>query len=198
MKALAAALFLFLPALAEAQDWALAAARVAQASVYLESPESGCTGFVIDSERDYILTAAHCLHDDLYADSLPVEVVFKDLRRDLMVLYVEGIGEGREALRLAAVNPKLGEEVASHGFGYSLELPMFRIAHVSMEEARVDGAGPFIAIDAAFVAGQSGGAVVNPLGEVVMIVQRASNLMGVGVGAETIRGRVKKFFAKAP
>jgi S1-C subfamily serine protease len=196
MKALAAALFLFLPALAEAQDWALAAARVAQASVYLESPESGCTGFVIDSERDYILTAAHCLHDDLYADSLPVEVVFKDLRRDLMVLYVEGIGEGREALRLAAVNPKLGEEVASHGFGYALEHPMFRIAHVSMEEARIDGMGPFIAIDAAFVGGQSGGPCVNRAGEVVMIVQRASNLMGVGVGAETIRGRVKKFFSK--
>jgi S1-C subfamily serine protease len=196
MKALAVALFLFLPALVEAQDWALAAARVAQASVYLESPESGCTGFVIDSERDYILTAAHCLHDDLYADSLPVEVVFKDLRRDLMVLYVEGIGEGREALRLAAVNPKLGEEVASHGFGYALEHPMFRIAHVSMEEARIDGMGPFIAIDAAFVGGQSGGPCVNRAGEVVMIVQRASNLMGVGVGAETIRGRVKKFFSK--
>jgi S1-C subfamily serine protease len=193
---LAVALLVFLPALAEAQDWALAAAKVAQASVYLESPDSGCTGFVIDSERDLILTAAHCLHDDLYADSLPVEVVFKDIRRDLMVLYVEGIGDDREALKLAAANPKLGEEVASHGFGYALEHPMFRIAHVSMEEARIEGMGPFIAIDAAFVGGQSGGAVVNPLGEVVMIVQRASNLMGVGVGAETIRGRVKKFFSK--
>jgi S1-C subfamily serine protease len=195
MKVLLALLLLSLPSLAHAQSWTLAAERVEQASVFLQIPESGCTGFVIDAARDYVLTAAHCFHEDLYVDSLPVsKVVFKDVRWDLMVLEVEGVGDGREALKLSAVDPKLGEQVASYGYGYTLEKPMFRVAHISMLDIRIDDLGPFVAIDAAFVGGQSGGPVVNPEGEVVMIVQRASNLMGVGISAEDIKKKVKKFF----
>ena len=45
-----------------------------------------------------------------------------------------------------------------------------------------------------FVPGQSGGPVVNEKGEVVMIVQMGTNIVGLGVGTETIRDKVGRFF----
>jgi S1-C subfamily serine protease len=58
--------------------------------------------------------------------------------------------------------------------------------------------GPFVMIDAAYVGGQSGGPCINIQGEVVSIVQRASNLVGIGVGAEKLRDRIGKFFEVKP
>ena len=57
-------------------------------------------------------------------------------------------------------------------------------------------AGTFVSLDSAFVGGQSGGPVVNAAGEVVLIVQRASNTVGIGVGADVIRERMGRFFGK--
>lgn len=51
-------------------------------------------------------------------------------------------------------------------------------------------------IDAAYVNGQSGGAVVNAKGEVVSIVQRANGLFGIGVGAETMRDKLSRYLPK--
>ena len=56
--------------------------------------------------------------------------------------------------------------------------------------------GPLVLIDAAYVPGQSGGPCVNASGEVVSIVQRASNVLGVGVGAETIKSKMGRYFQK--
>ena len=88
--------------------------------------------------------------------------------------------------------------MASYGYGYALERPMFRTAHVSDEAAQIPDieGGPFVMIDAAYVGGQSGGPCINAAGEVVSIVQRASNLIGIGVGAETIREKVGRYLAK--
>ncbi len=50
--------------------------------------------------------------------------------------------------------------------------------------------------DAAFVSGQSGGPCVNAAGEVVMMVQRGSSTVGLGVGAETIKNKAGRYFQK--
>ncbi len=52
--------------------------------------------------------------------------------------------------------------------------------------------------DSPFVGGQSGGPVVNAAGELVLIVQRGDGgTTGLGVGVETIRARVGRFFSAA-
>lgn len=180
---------------AEAADWAAVVPNVKASTVEVASGAGACTGFVIDNERDLVLTAAHCdgPKDTLFADNLKAEVKAKDDKSDLMVLYVKDID--RPALKLAKNDPKVGEEVASFGWGYALEEPMFRVAHVSAENVALERSH-YIAIDASFVSGQSGGPVVNVQGEVVLIVQRGNEVIGFGVGAERISDRMGRFFSK--
>jgi S1-C subfamily serine protease len=184
-------------------DWVSVVTALAKSTVYIETADGGCTGFVINSlVRDnekvtHIATAAHCDGKELYADQSPAKVVFKDTKKDLMVLQVDDLE--RPALRLALEDPKIGETVASYGFGYAWERPMFRLAHIADDATYIheEGiGGPFFMLDAAFVGGQSGGPCVNAAGEVVMIVQRASDRVGLGVGAETIKSKIGRFFAK--
>jgi S1-C subfamily serine protease len=184
------------------QDWSAAVALLAKSTVYIETKGGGCTGFVIntitdkdDDKKTRILTAAHCEGPEMYADQTPTKVLFKDTKKDLLVLEVDDLE--RPALRLAATDPVVGSLVASFGYGYSLERPMFRVAHISDDKTYIpDTGGPYYVIDAAFVAGMSGGPVVNAAGEVVMIVQMASDRVGLGIGADEIRRKVGRFFAK--
>lgn len=184
----------FLPPIACASTWTIAE-KLTESVVYLESKEGSCTGFVIDDDRDFVLTAAHCDGAELFADQSPTKIVSKDVKSDLMVLYVKGVD--RPALKLASKNPAIGEEVASLGFGYGLERPLFRVSHISDNKAEIaEISGNMVTVDSAFAPGQSGGPVVNQSGEVVMIVQMANDRMGLGRGAETIKSKVGKFFQK--
>lgn len=177
-------------------DWSVVAKELRESIVYLQTEAGSCTGFVIDDERDFVLTAAHCDGKEMYVDLAPAKVRAKDAKNDLMVVFVEGID--RPALKLAKLNPKVGDEVASYGFGFGLEQPLFRQAHVSATEVNISGSGGsgvHIALDSNFIPGQSGGPVVNLKNEVVLIVQLGSNAgVGLGVGAETIREKLGKYF----
>lgn len=199
------AVVLFCIHLSASADWTSIADTLSKSVVYLENKHGSCTGFVVNSDAkgkdkedvDYILTAAHCDGKDLYADQTATRTLWKDTKKDLMVLEVANLD--RPALRIARDNPKIGDEVASYGFGWGLERPMFRTAHVSDDNTYIpeDGiGGPFIVIDAAFVSGQSGGPVVNHAGEVVLMVQRGGGGVGIGVGAETMRGKAGRYFEK--
>jgi S1-C subfamily serine protease len=194
---LALSLFAFsLPTMAST-DWRLAAEKVARSAVFIESKEGSCTGFVIDNDRDYVLTAAHCDAKDLFVDQSPAKVISKDVKKDLMVVHIDDLD--RPALKLAKDNPKTGDEVASFGYGYGLERPMFRVTHISDDKIYIpyEGiGGPLVAVDATFVPGQSGGPVVNVEGDVVMVVQLGTPIVGFGVGAETIKDKVGKYFQR--
>lgn len=197
------AIIALLPPLSTAANttWVDVAERLMSTVIPLtyENDKGGCSGFVIDTERDYVLTAAHCGADKVYVDQVPATEVAKDVKKDLLVLHVEDIGDDRPALKLAAKDPKTGEEVASLGFGYALEKPMFRIAHVANVNVQVPDAGnggPYVVFDSAFVGGQSGGPVINAQGELVAIVQMASANVGLGVGAETIKSKVGRYFQR--
>ena len=205
MKRLAITLLAFVLAVSPvlAADWVALAKPVRDSIVEIASAGGACTGFIIHSTAkrdkdnvDYVLTAAHCEGADLVADLKPAIVKAKDFKNDLMVLEIENTD--RPALRLADSDPKVGEEVASYGYGYALDQPMFRVAHVSAQDANIGLPVQYHAIDASFVPGQSGGPVVNEKGQVVMVVQRGSNVVGFGVGAEKIRDRVGRFFEQAP
>lgn len=192
-------------ALSLSADWSSIASTLNKSVVYIQTASGSCSGFVIHSSAtnkdkedvDYVMTAAHCFGEDLYVDQTVGKVLFKDVKKDLMVLEVPDLG--RPALRLARDNPKIGDEVASLGFGWGLERPMFRTAHVSDDNTYIpeEGiGGPFIVIDAQFVSGQSGGPTVNLAGEVVLIVQRGGGGVGIGIGAELIRSKAGRYFEK--
>lgn len=186
-----------------ANDWSAVVKQVEKSVVWANvGDEGGCTAFLINQEKHYLLTAAHCApneHGVLWVDSVPAKVIFYDKKRDLMVVQAEDIDPTRPALKLAAKNPAIGQDVMSIGFGFALERPFFRQAHIQDDKMAVPGVdgGPFVSTDSAFVPGQSGGPVVNMAGEVVLIVQRGDGgTTGLGVGAETIRERVGRFFGK--
>jgi S1-C subfamily serine protease len=188
-----------------AADWTPVADKLSKSVVYIESKGGSCTGFVVHSDAkgkdkedvDYVLTAAHCDGDELYVDQTVARTLWKDTKKDLMVLEVSDLG--RPALRLAKANPKIGDEVASYGYGWGLERPMFRTGHVSDDNTYIPESGiggPFMVIDAQFVSGQSGGPVVNAAGEVVLMVQRGGQGVGLGVGVEVMRSKAGRYVEK--
>ncbi len=188
-------------------DWSTLVKTLERSVVTIERDDNGtsCTGFIINSRAkdkdnhdvDYVLTAAHCEATKLWADQSMATVIAKNKEKDLIVLSIED--SDRPALKLAADNPKVGDEIASFGYGYGLERPLFRLTHISAETyIPYEGiGGPLYLTDATFVGGQSGGPAINTTGEVVMIVQMGTNSVGMGVGADTIRQKVGKYFEKA-
>jgi S1-C subfamily serine protease len=197
MKRVLISLLLFplavLPALAT--DWSVQAAKLRDSVVYIESAGGSCSGAVIDSTRDYVLTAAHCDGEKLFIDQSPAKVISKDVKSDLMVAHVDGLE--RPALKLALKNPVTGQEVATYGYGFGLEQPLFRTHHVSDAEAQLPELPyRYVAVDSAFLPGQSGGPVVDLNNQVVAVVQRSNGTIGIGVGAETIKSKVGKYFGR--
>lgn len=186
-------------ALSAATDWTGIAAKLRDSVVNIETNgdegEGRCSGFVIDDARDFVMTAAHCLDREIFVNSEPADVKARDVKNDLAVLYVKDLDH--DAVTLSRETPKVGEEVASYGFGWGLERPLFRVGHVSDNKTSFPGleGGPWIVVDAAFIGGQSGCPIVNLKGEVVAIVQRTTDRSGIGVGADVIRDKMGKYFA---
>lgn len=189
-------------ATAYASDWALAGEKLKASVVFLETSSGTCTAFVIHEQKNLVLTAAHCFDSDgvekMFVDNKPVtKLVAKDTKKDLLVLQVDDLD--RPALKLAPSDPKLGDSVASYGYGYGLESPLLKVHHVAADKLHIDQeniGGPLIAVDTSYVNGMSGGPLVNMSGEVVGVVQLGTNLVGFGVGAETIQDKVGRYFEK--
>jgi S1-C subfamily serine protease len=189
-----------------AVDWVAQAKELAKSVVAIERNGTGvgCTGFVINARAtnkdredvDLIATAAHCDAEKLWADQSAATVKSKHTEKDVLVLEVDDTG--RPALKLAAEDPAVGQEAASFGHGYGLGEPMLRRALISAKTyIPYQGiGGPLFLTDLTFVEGMSGGPVVNVAGEVVMMVQKGTDAVGVGVGAETLRAKIGKYWEK--
>lgn len=200
-KFLAAALLSFSAVLSANSVWTPVAAKVQESLVFLEMSDANgeavgaCSGFMIDSVKHHILTAGHCDAPKILVDGTPAFKIFKDERKDLMVLRAYNVD--RPSLKLAPKGPDVGDEIASMGFGFALEQPMFRIAHVSSTRIEIeDLSGPFIMLDANVIPGMSGGPIVNQLGQVEAIVQRGGDGLSIGVGADTIKDRTGRFWGQ--
>jgi S1-C subfamily serine protease len=192
VKVLALALSL----LVVAPDWTQVAERLEESVLQISAT---CSAFVIDDDRDYVLTAKHCTPDDptkpTIVDLVPSKVVADDVQYDFTVLHVPGLD--KRALTLAADEPKAGTEVISLGFGMGLKKWMLRHAWIANRDLTIpDLDGEWLMIDGAFVGGQSGAPVVNASGEVVAVVQMSTSTFGIGRGSDTIRKRVGKYFTR--
>jgi S1-C subfamily serine protease len=186
-------------------DWAALVKELQKSVVPIEINENGvsCTGFVInakirkdDKDQTYVLTAAHCEAPKLWADQAEAKVIAKNTEKDLMVLAVEHLD--RPALKLAKDDPSVGDELGAFGHGYGLEKPLFRLTHISAQTyIPYEGiGGPLYMTDSTFVPGMSGGPVINASGEVVMMVQRGTASVGIGVGADTMRSKAGRYWEK--
>lgn len=204
LLALVMLLSLVIPTSGNSDDWTAVANKVLASILYVETEDGSCTGFVIDAERKYVMTANHCDSGDsnkVWMDRVQGTIISKDSKKDMAVFEVKNLDSKHPALKLALKDPEVGQEVMSAGFGMGLERPIVRKAMVSDTALQIneDGiGGPFIALDSAFVGGQSGGPVVNSKGEVVMIVQRASGTVGIGMAASVIRERMGRFWGVEP
>lgn len=191
---------------AYATDWALIAKELTKSVVAIERNQDGvaCTGFVVNSLKkdnkdiDYVLTASHCEAAKMYADQAEARLIAKNTEKDLMILQVEDLD--RPVLKVAKEDPNVGDQVASYGYGFGLEKPILRLTNISAKTyIPYQGiGGPIFFTDSDFVGGQSGGPVVNPAGEVVMMVQMGTEGVGIGVGAEVIRDKVGRYLQRTP
>lgn len=205
MKKLAIVLFLFffcIPNLyAIPPSWPVVADQAQKSIVFVEISKDNltkgsCSGFVINQMKGYVLTAGHCDGEVILVDGGRSVRVFKDERKDLMVLRSSTT---RPEMRLAKQNSLRGEEIASMGFGMGLETPLFRIGHVSSNKLEIDDlSGPFLMTDISQVHGMSGGPIFNQIGEVVSIVQRTSPEEGFGIGVtlDVLKDKVGRFFSE--
>lgn len=165
--------------------WVGAAAKVAQSTVYIafnvEEMVDGasfrytgsCTGYVIDNNRDFVFTAAHCLSSDntyVVDTSLVGKAVWMHTPMDLMVLKVDGIN--KPSLRPRSKPIRVGMDAAAFGWGYSLNEPLFRAGHVSALSHILDGAyGNWLALDTTFIGGMSGGPIFDVEGKLMGSIQ---------------------------
>src|SRR5258708_25910718 len=127
-----------------ASDWSGVVKEVEKSVLWAQVGDSGgCTAFVINQEKHYLLTASHCKpsgqEGQLWVDGVSTRIVFLDPKRDLMVVEAKDLDPARPALKLATKNPVIGEEVMSIGFGYALERPFFRQAHVQDDKMVLNG-----------------------------------------------------------
>ena len=151
----------------------------------VDVPPSGTgTGFVVNSEG-YLLTCAHVV-----SDAARVTVTLSAKTWDTAVLGVEELYDvallqipatGLTALPLANSNEiAVGQEARAFGFplasalGEDLKVTRGTVAGISMREAK-----KVIQIDAAVNRGNSGGPLVNELGEVIGLVN--AKLVGADV-----------------
>lgn len=184
-----------------ANTWATVVEKVEKSvAMLMVGTEGSCTAFSINEKENYVMTANHCFgHDsegkDLLVDNTPAKLIARDQKKDLMVLYVKGFD--RPAIHLAKANPRVGDEMASYGYGYGLSKPLFRVTHASAIDT--EELPSYIITDNDFIPGQSGGPVVDEDGDLVMIVQAGDgHALGIGIGAETIKKSMGRYFEEKP
>lgn len=196
VAALLALLMIYTPV--EAKDWSKVSEKTAQSLVALSDARGNfCSGFVIDSKRDYILTANHCVdgQEEILVDGKTSVVIHQDFKEDLAVLQSE---TSKPALRPSARPIKRGSEVLSLGYAYGADTYQSRTSHVAYASVQVPEwcESSCVGVDNDHIGGMSGGPVVDSDGKLVSNVQFGDNKTGFGRSIGVILGSVGKFFAK--
>jgi len=188
-------------------SWSSVAEKALKSTVSLQiighDNDNFCSGIVIDDQRDYVLTAEHCV---IYAlrvgkrftvNGKEGTVVMRDTPEDLAVVRVED-------LNLPAIKPskkdlRQGDFVMTLGYAYGATDPQVRISNlvykgsgVQVGDGWCDSSCYGVAID--HIGGMSGGPVVDSDGKLVGIVQFGDGKTGFGRTIKVILERVGKYF----
>jgi S1-C subfamily serine protease len=136
-----------------------------------------CTGVVVPDK--VVVTARHCVGNRMLVNGAPTALVKVDNELALVTLPV---GVEVPPIKIAS-GVKIGEPVIASGYGDNILMSLQR--HVAFF---IDGD---IATDGAFVHGMSGGPIVNSKGELVGIIQRANEVVGLGCGFQEVKDFLK-------
>ena len=159
-----------------------------------------CSGVVIDADRGYVLTAAHCVNRPptavltLTINRKHATLIKENRLLDIAVLQFDAKGE--KAITLAETVPMTGEEVALVGFAYGRKQLYVQIGRVALP---TDEDGRFV-VDVTTIRGDSGGPLINARGELVGIVsaiEYSGGYLGSAVALDTVRSFVKAYLPKA-
>lgn len=160
-----------------------------------EEFDSVCTGEVIDNQRDFVLTADHCIGKAIKADGLDASPVWENKDADLAVLQVPGIDKPEIVPAFSKLSK--GDEVATTGYGYGMDKPIFRHEYVAEPDNPMpyEGfSGKYLFVDNGYIGGMSGGPVVNQDGRMVGIVQMGDRDSGFGRGIDYILKLTRTFW----
>lgn len=189
-------------------SWSSVAEKVLKSTVSLQlfdkTDKNFCSGFVIDSERDYVLTAEHCVMYAIRAgkrftiNGKEATVVLRDIPEDLAVVRVEELNfpELKPSHRVM----RYGDPVMAAGYAYGFLRPMVRISNVSDPAAIVDDGwckSACLAVALDHVGGMSGGPVVDQDGNLVGNVQFGDGKTGYGRTIGVILAHVGKYFGRS-
>lgn len=137
---------------------------------YGEAKTYYCTGFIVNKDRGLVLTANHCINDNLYTvidDKYDADLVKRG--GDFALLVTEpNIGPSVSF----ANDVDIVDEVLSIGYGYG-ELQAL-VRHVSRTNSNGD-----LILDGPLARGMSGGPTVNDKGEVVGMNNATAEAVGV-------------------
>lgn len=142
-----------------------------------------CTGFQVAPGR--IMTAAHCVGDDMKADGMAVKVISADKYFDLALLSG---GLNRPALKFRERAVERFEQLISLGYGYGWNKLTIMTHEVMIPNYRVvDQVAVGMIVRGGYIGGMSGGPVVDQSGLVVGVVQMSNSQVGFSVGTTVIK-----------
>lgn len=144
-----------------------------------------CTGFTI--APDLVLTADHCLGDNLLADGKPATLLHGDHYYDLAVLKVPGLEKPSLEFRDTPVMYNEDLVAIGYGNGYNVTLPLH--VRVVVPSVRIGADEPTgIIMQGGFIQGMSGGPIIDGNGLVVSVVQKGvAAIAGYGVNMTMIK-----------
>lgn len=153
-----------------------------------ESPYLVCSGEVIAVHR--ILTAAHCVSNNMLVDDRAVRILKVDTYYDLALLEVY---TNKPVLPLRTADVQRFEYLFALGYAfgtnriYVLDVRVLLLNITPLRSEEQNERAPEIIVQPGYIVGMSGGPVVDLSGKMVGIVQQASPGVGYGVGALTIQ-----------
>jgi len=134
-----------------------------------QTAEYSCTGEVIGIHR--VLTAAHCLGDQMTADGKPVKVLKKDEVADLALLEVD---LNKPALVFRGYPVERFEPLTAIGYAWGWsQLTVIKEIPFLLDYQATDEMPPGYFSQGASIEGMSGGPVVDEEGFLVSINQRS-------------------------
>ena len=157
------------------------AARLGRSTVLLTTSahEGFCSGFVIDTKRDYVMTADHCvdfrheqLAEGIWIDGIQATPTASVPDLDVAVLQVTGLD--RPALKPRHATLRVGIQVMSAGFGWGTPNNQRRMGILSNLASTIPDhrfPGTWLEFDFDAAGGNSGGPIVDDDARVVSVVQ---------------------------
>ena len=187
-----------------ATDWAQvvrpASRQVPRLEILRGEDRGICSGVVLDADRGYLLTAAHCVPGKPEELSITVNGRHAEVARvnrllDLAVLRFSPKAE--QAMPLAPETPPIGSECAVVGFGLGVEKLAVQFGRVSQA---LNDETKTLWIDGVMLPGNSGGAVIDVQGRLIGMTSRTyysgPSSVGAAIPIEQITDFVQQYLPK--